>query len=194
MKPLPVSFFRRPADVVARELLGGVIVSTAGRRRCTALIVETEAYLGRDDPASHAFGGRRHRGNASLYANPGIWYVYLSYGMHWCANLVCLGPEAGGAVLLRAVSPLEGVETMRRRRGSVAERDLANGPGKLCRALGITRALDGVPMVESEVRIERPAAFESAAIRVTPRIGITKAVDWPLRFLLTTQAQARKVG
>ncbi len=156
-----------------------------GGERIGGVIVETEAYLGYDDPASHAFRGRRHGGNESLYGLPGTWYVYRSYGIHWCANLVCQGSGGGGAVLLRAVQPTEGVAVMRRRRGTVDDRLLADGPGKLCQALGITRALDGRSMPASPVRVLAPANATKRSVRTTPRIGITKAADWPLRFLLT---------
>jgi DNA-3-methyladenine glycosylase len=183
VRPLPISFFRRPAAVVARDLLGATIVSAAGGRRTSGVIVETEAYLGYDDPASHAYKGRLHPGNRSLYGAPGTWYVYRSYGIHWCANLVCDGSPAGGAVLLRGIIPSEGVETIRRRRGSVHERDLANGPGKLCQALGITRTLDGLPMASAPVRILPASEPPEFRVRSTPRIGISKAIDWPLRFV-----------
>jgi DNA-3-methyladenine glycosylase len=183
VRPLPTAFFRRPAETVARELLGARIVSQLGRVRLSGIIGETEAYLGHDDPASHAYQGRKHKGNLNLYGPPGTWYVYRSYGIHWCANLVCGMPAPGGAVLLRAIFPLEGVEVMRRRRGGMADRLLANGPGKLCQALGITRSLDGSAMRSSDVVVgEKNAA--AGEILVTPRIGITKAVDWPLRFVL----------
>jgi DNA-3-methyladenine glycosylase len=187
VKPLPATFFRRPAEVVAKDLLGATILSTIDGRRCAGLIVETEAYLGHDDPASHAYQGRRHEGNASIYGPAGSWYVYRSYGIHWCANLVAREKGSGGsAVLLRAVLPTEGSDVMLRRRGSVSGLALADGPGKLCQALGISRRLDGAMMRDSEVVIgwgtnaERPVG----EILVTPRIGITKARDWPLRFLL----------
>ena len=96
MKPLPATFFRRPAEVVAKDLLGATLLSTIGGRRCSSIIVETEAYLGYDDPASHAYRGRRHRGNESIYGPPGSWYVYRSYGIHWCANLVAREAGPGG--------------------------------------------------------------------------------------------------
>lgn len=183
MRPLSAAFFSRPADVVARELVGARLVCATGRTRVAGIISETEAYLGRDDPASHAYRGRRHASNEQLYGPPGTWYVYRSYGIHWCANLVCGHPAPGGAVLLRAILPVEGVSLMRRRRGGAADRQLANGPGKLCQALGITRELDGRLMWRSSVTVlaGRDALPE---VRVTPRIGITKAVHWPLRFLL----------
>jgi len=184
VKVFPAGFFRRPADVVAPELLGATIVSTLGGRRVTGMIVETEAYLGYDDPASHAFRGRLHPGNRSLYGPPGTWYVYRSYGIHWCANLVCQGGP-GGAVLLRAAAPSAGIEAMRTRRGGVADRRLANGPGKLCQALAITGALDGTVMRGSSVQVGREPDIPPGAILVTPRIGITKARERPLRYVLS---------
>ena len=184
MKPLPSAFFRRPAEVIARDLIGATIISTIDGRESAGIISETEAYLGHDDPASHAYLGRRHGGNLSLYGPPGTWYVYRSYGIHWCANLVCRGPAGGSAVLLRGVLPCDGVELMAERRGPVLPRDLANGPGKLCQALGITRTLDGTMMRASPVVVGRRSRRSAGVILVTPRIGITKATDWPLRFLL----------
>ena len=179
---LPVSFFQRPTDVVARELIGRTLVAGSGRNRTVGRIVETEAYLGHRDPASHGFANRRHARNATLYGAAGTWYVYLSYGMHWCANLVCERETNAGAVLLRALEPLEGLEVMRRRRGGV-ERDrlLASGPGRLTQAFGIDHDLDARLMRRSDVIIlaKDPGA---TAVHVSHRIGITKAIDWPLRF------------
>ncbi len=189
MKPFGAGFFRRPAQVVAADLLGATIVSTLGGRRTAGFLVEVEAYLGGDDPASHAYRGRRHAGNESLYGAPGLWYVYRSYGVHWCANLVCDGPGAGGAVLLRAIAPQEGVAVMSRRRGGVAARRLADGPGKLCQALGITRGLDGVRMRGSAVLVGETTKPPPGERLVTPRIGIAKATDWPLRFVLRPSGQ-----
>ena len=136
---LPVSFFRRPAEVVARELIGAVVVSTVRGTRTAGRIVEVEAYLGHRDPASHGYQHRRHAQNEGLYGPAGHWYVYLSYGVHWCANLVADREVNGGAVLLRALEPVEGLAVMRRRRGAVPDRQLAAGPGRLTQALGITR-------------------------------------------------------
>lgn len=177
---LPVSFFRRPAEVVARELIGTVIVSTVRGVRTTGRIVETEAYLGHRDPASHGYQNRRHAQNEGLYGPAGCWYVYLSYGVHWCANLVAGRTPNEGAVLLRAVEPLEGLAAMRRRRGGVADRLLATGPGRLTQALGVTRSLDQRPMRGAPVQVY---LGETGVVAVTPRIGITKAMDWPLRFV-----------
>lgn len=182
---LPVSFFDRPADVVARDLLGALVVSRAGGVRTSARIVETEAYLGYRDPASHGYLHRRNERNAALFGPPGSWYVYLSYGIHWCANLVCEAEGTASAVLLRALEPVEGIAIMRQRRGRVDDRQLCSGPGKLCQALGITRELDGRMMPGSEVLVRPAAVSLPVEVAVTPRIGITKAADWPLRFLVT---------
>src|SRR4051794_11797975 len=179
---LPVAFFKRQAEVVAADLLGMRLVSTIGGQLTEARIVETEAYLGYDDPASHGYLHRRNARNAALFGPPGLWYVYLSYGMHWCANLVCERAGLANAVLLRALEPVEGLEVMRRRRGPLADRQLCSGPGKLCQALGITRELDGLSMAGSQVVVLRGEPFVGGTVAATPRIGITKAADWPLRF------------
>jgi DNA-3-methyladenine glycosylase len=189
---LPVDFFRRPAEIVAAELVGAVVVSTIGGEITEGRIVETEAYLGYDDPASHGYLHRRNARNEALFGPPGSWYVYLSYGMHWCANLVCQEPGQASAVLLRALEPLGGLEAMRRRRGRVPDRELCSGPGKLCQALGITRELDGRKMQRGTVRVFRPGEEDGPSILVTPRIGITKATDWPLRFVLKGSSWASR--
>lgn len=181
---LPVAFFRRPAEVVAADLLGMVVVSLVGGEVTEGKIVETEAYLGYDDPASHGYLHRRNARNAALFGPPGSWYVYLSYGMHWCANLVCQRSGLASAVLLRAVEPLSGLDIMGRRRGVMPDRELCSGPGKLCQALGIDRGLDGERMARSPVIVRHPDRREERRIAITPRIGITKAAEWPLRFYL----------
>jgi DNA-3-methyladenine glycosylase len=181
---LPVSFFNRPTERVAAELLGMVVVSTIGGVATEGRIVETEAYLGYDDPASHGYLHRRNTRNAALFGPPGSWYVYLSYGMHWCANLVCQKAGLASAVLLRALEPLAGLEVMRQRRGRVLDRELCSGPGKLCQALGISRELDGTRMGRSPVIVRPAEGWEDTQISVSPRVGITKAADWPLRFCL----------
>jgi DNA-3-methyladenine glycosylase len=181
---LPVAFFKRPAEIVAADLVGTVVVSTVGGRTTAGRIVETEAYLGYDDPASHGYLHRRNTRNEALFGPPGIWYVYLSYGMHWCANLVCQREGLASAVLLRALEPLEGLDEMRKRRGPVADRQLCSGPGRLCQALGITRTLDGVRMRSGPVLVQRGDVLPPGSVLATPRIGITKAADWPLRFHL----------
>jgi len=181
---LPVSFFRRSTEQVARDLLGAVVISEAGGARTAGRIVETEAYLGHTDPASHGFRMRRHAGNASLFGPAGTWYVYLSYGVHWCVNLVCEGDGLGGAVLLRALEPLEGLDAMMARRRTTKPALLCAGPGRLAAALGITRALDGAAMRASAVTVRRGAPVAPQDVVASPRVGITRAADWPLRFTL----------
>lgn len=190
-RALPLRFFHRPAAEVARDLLGAVVVSRIGGVLTSGRIIETEAYLGYEDPASHAYRGRRNAQNEGIYSAVGSWYVYRSYGMHWCANLVCAPPGLGAAVLLRALEALDGVEVMKQRRavrrkaGGTAG-SLLNGPGKLCQALGIDKALDGRRMTSSAAVIFRGHRVAEAEVTVTPRIGITRAVDWPLRFVVSS--------
>jgi DNA-3-methyladenine glycosylase len=181
---LPVRFFNRPAEVVARELLGRTVVSRVGGVMASGRIVETEAYLGFDDPASHGYRHRRNERNAALFGPPGTWYVYLSYGVHWCANLVCEEAGRASAVLLRALEPLRAIDVMATRRGTPDLRLLCSGPGRLCQALGITRSLDGMAMRRSPVTIVSGPAVAEPDTEATPRIGITKAADWPLRYAL----------
>ena len=181
-RALPASFYARPTPVVARRLLGHVLVSEVGGRRTAGRIVETEAYLGPDDPASHGYGARRTRRNASMFERPGTAYVYFTYGMHWCLNAVTEREGFPAAVLIRALQPLEGLATMRRRRHRSSDRELCSGPAKLCQALGVTGREDGVSLTRGRLRIVRQRSRQREAIIVTPRIGITRAVDWPLRF------------
>ncbi|MGH7517744.1 MAG: DNA-3-methyladenine glycosylase [Gemmatimonadales bacterium] len=179
---LPVRIFDRPAEVVARELLGAIVISRVDGLLTAGRIVETEAYLGFDDPASHGYRHRRNERNSALFGAPGTWYVYLSYGVHWCANLVCEEEGRASAVLLRAVEPLRGLEIMAARRGTTDSGLLCSGPGKLCQALGITRELDGLTILNSPVTVVSGPAIAEPDTEATPRIGITKAADWPLRY------------
>jgi DNA-3-methyladenine glycosylase len=180
--PLPVSFFARDVVTVARELLGCDLISTLGRVRTVARIVEVEAYLGGEDPASHAFELRRTARNQAIYGPAGSWYVYLSYGVHWCANLVAGERGVGAAILIRAAEPLEGLAAMERRRRSRVPKALCSGPGRLCQSLGITRRrLDGKGMRNAGVVVVPGVA--PASVRAGPRVGITKAADWPLRYV-----------
>ncbi|HKV70432.1 MAG TPA: DNA-3-methyladenine glycosylase, partial [Gemmatimonadales bacterium] len=158
-------------------------VSTIGGRRTVGRIVETEAYVGPDDPACHAWKGRRSPMVESLYGPPGMAYVYFTYGMHWCMNAVTRREGFPSAVLLRALEPVAGLETMRRRRGSgVPDRRLCAGPAMLCQALGVTGRQDGVSLSRGSLRILQDPQPRRFKVRVGPRIGITRAVDWPLRF------------
>jgi len=194
-KPLPLSFFKRPADIVAPELIGCTLVVASRRssaqapNRLRAIITEVEAYLGTSDPASHVWKGRRTPTIENLYAPPGTWYVYKSHGLHWCANLTTRGKEDGHAVLLRGVvaQDAQTLRSFRRRRGpKVVEKNLSDGPGKLTQALGIDLSLDGVLMRGSwaEVFPRFPVRSPQSPVLVTPRIGLTRAVDWPLRWIM----------
>jgi len=189
-RPLPLAFYRRPAEEVARDLLGRYLVHEAGGDRLVVELVETEAYLGAPDRASHAAGGRRTARNESLYLPGGHAYVYFIYGMHYCVNAVTGEADEGGAVLLRAGAPVAGAEAMARNRGWTRPPrpgDLAGGPGKLCQALGIDRALDGARLDRGPLRITRGAPVEEGAVARGPRVGVDYAGDaaaWPLRFAI----------
>lgn len=183
-EPLPASFFDRPVEEVARDLLGRVLVSRLDGVLTAGRIVETEAYLGGRDPASHAWNWRRTPSNEALYSAPGTWYVYRSYGMHWCANIVTSPKGEGAAVLLRALQPVAGLVHMRRRRGPVADRALCAGPGRLCQALGVSRASDGRAVVRrARLWIAEGEPLARSRITASPRIGITRAVELPLRYV-----------
>ena len=148
------------------------------------MIVETEAYRGLDDEASHAYRGLTRRTEV-MFGPPGHAYVYFIYGMHECVNLVAEPEGTAAAVLIRAIEPLLGVELMRSRRpGAQRLRDLASGPGKLTRALGITRALNGADVTKGELVVRDRRGGEPFDIVAGPRIGISKCVDWPLRFTI----------
>ena len=165
------TFFDREAALVAPELIGATfLIDGVG-----GIIVEVEAYHP-TDPASHSFAGKTER-NAAMFGPPARTYVYRSYGIHWCMNFVCAGASA---ILLRAIEPTHGIETMRARRGLDDVRALCSGPGKLGQALAIDRALDGKPLNKPPFALTlAPAAGE---IAIGPRIGITKAADIPWRF------------
>lgn len=174
------SFYNRATVPVSRDLLGKVLVhgDTAG------IIVETEAYLGGDDLASHSAVGITDRTRV-IFGPPGYAYVYLSYGMHECLNIVAERDGAPGCVLIRALEPVEGIELIRARRGGVrTDRDLTSGPGKLTRALAITRAQNGVDMTRGSLVVRMPVEQRDIDIEVSRRIGITKCADLPLRFTI----------
>jgi DNA-3-methyladenine glycosylase len=167
-------FFARSSHEVAPELIGvTLLVGGVG-----GPIVEVEAY-DQDDPASHSFNGRTLR-NAVMFGPPGHAYVYRSYGIHWCLNFVCAEPGRADAVLIRALQPEHGLGTMRARRGMDAERALCSGPGKLCQALAVTGAHDGLRL--DEPPFELLARRETPAIATGTRIGLTKAADRPWRY------------
>jgi DNA-3-methyladenine glycosylase len=179
-RPLSRSFYLRPTIEVARGLLGTVIVhgSTSGR------IVETEAYLGIGDGAAHTARGPTPRTQV-IFGPPGHAYVYLIYGMYECLNLVCEPDGTAGCVLIRAVEPLDGLPLMQHRRPAANRvEDLANGPGKLTRALGIGLRQNGVDVTRGPLLVCPPQNTEPLDIAVSRRIGITKSADLPLRFFI----------
>lgn len=179
----PVPDLALPADLAAPLLLGCILESTVGGALSSGRIVEVEAYLGPEDPASHAAvrAGRTKR-NASMFGPPGIAYLYFVYGVHWCVNVVTGREGDPQAVLIRAMEPLEGVETMQRRRGH--RTPLLSGPGRVASALGLDGELDGHPFHSSPLRILPGWRAPGEAVQVTRRVGISKGRDLPLRFLL----------
>lgn len=187
--PLPRAFYLQETVDVARALLGCILWRRLDGEWLAVRIVETEAYLGANDAASHARGGHRSPRNESMYLDGGHAYVYFTYGMHWCANVVTQEDGIAEAVLLRGGEPLRGIETMRALRGGTRrDRDIASGPARLTQALAIDRALDGASLAGKELRITpRERAVDESEIAVSTRIGVEGAPDaahWPLRFYL----------
>ena len=167
-------FFARSVHDVAPDLVGcTLLVDGVG-----GTVVEVEAY-DHEDPASHGFRGRTRR-NRSMFGPPGLAYVYRSYGIHWCLNLVCEGEGVASAVLVRAVEPTHGLERMRVRRGAEDPRLLCSGPGRLCQALGVTGGHDGMPVDRPPFELFPAAA--SLELVTGPRVGITAAADLPWRY------------
>jgi DNA-3-methyladenine glycosylase len=191
---LPRAFYTRPSVIaVARELLGQrLVVPAPDGTRVSGRIVETEAYQGPEDRASHAYGGRRTARTETMYLLGGTAYVYFVYGMYHQFNVVTSVPGCPHAVLIRALEPCEGIDVMRRRRGLTRERDLTSGPGKLCIALGIDRRLDRADLLGERVWIEEDGpATAPADVAVGPRVGIDYAEAWakrPWRFWLRGSA------
>lgn len=198
-------FLENPSDVAAPLLLGCTLTRTitlnGEKHKLVARIVETEAY-DQDDPASHAFGGPRER-NAAMFGPAGHLYVYVSYGMHHCCNVVC-GPEGfGSGCLVRAVEPLEGIEVMRElreagrtgkaqagraRKHPLKLRDLTNGPGKVCAALGIDKAMYGHDLTVEPLVLDHAPLLPGETIGRSPRVGISKNVDAPKRYFIEGNA------
>jgi DNA-3-methyladenine glycosylase len=183
-KVLPATFYDRDTEHVSRELLGCVLECTTPEGKASGIIVETEAYVGEHDPACHAAAGRTGR-TAPLYGRPGIAYVYFIYGMYWCVNAVTRAEGLPSAVLIRALEPLTGIELMRARRGPArSDRELTNGPGKLCIALGIGRGHNGASLQRGSLVIREGERVAGRDVVVASRIGIKKAADWPLRWYI----------
>jgi DNA-3-methyladenine glycosylase len=191
---LPREFFARHSLQVAPQLLGCVLEHETAEGLVAVRLTEVEAYEGAADPASHSYRGRTAR-NAVMFGPPGYSYVYFTYGMHWCVNLVCLPPGTASAVLIRAGQVIDGVPlavarraASRTRPSSITERELARGPARLCQALGIDRAQNGLDVVDpsSPLRIRAgTVAGDPGQISQGPRVGIARAAEWPWRFWLT---------
>ena len=177
-------FYDRETEIVSRELLGSILECKTADGLARGIIVETEAYIGEHDAACHAAAGRTGR-TEPLYGPPGNAYVYFIYGMHWCINAVTRAEGLPSAVLIRALEPLDGIRLMRSRRPKArSDRELTNGPGKLCAALGIDRRMNGLPLQRYPVVIRAGDRVGDGDVEITPRIGITQAADWPLRYLV----------
>lgn len=183
-RPLPRSFYDREVTVVARDLLGRVLVRRLrDGRRLAVRLVEVEAYAP-DDPASHSYRGPTER-NRTMFGPPGRLYVYFTYGMHHCLNVVTGPAGVGAAVLLRAGEPLEGLEAMAERRGTRDPRLLCSGPGRLAQALGLTREHDGADLVRGpDVRLLEGEPVLDERVVATTRVGINHGTERPWRFLV----------
>lgn len=183
-RPLPYEFFARSTVQAARELLGKLLVRRLGREMLVGRIVEDEAYGGSDDPASHAYRGWTKR-NWVMFARPGLAYIYFSYGNHFCLNVKTEAPGVPGAVLIRALEPVAGIPRMRQLRLIAELRDLANGPGKLTRALSITDRFNGHDLTsDGPLFISQAPEPGSTEIVATARIGIRVGLDKPWRFYI----------
>jgi DNA-3-methyladenine glycosylase len=179
--PLPRAFFDRSPEEVAPDLLGCVIERSAPEGPVAVRLTEVEAYAGGRDPASHAFRGRTNR-NAVMFGPPGHAYVYFTYGMHFCLNLVCFGEGTAAAVLIRAGEIVRGHALAAARRPRSSARDLARGPARLCEALGIGRSLNGADVCDPDGPLRALPGSLAPAYRTGPRTGVTSAKDVAWRF------------
>jgi len=187
LKKLPRSFYARPALLVAKDLLGKILVRKIGKTILSGEIVEVEAYLGVKDPASHAYRGRTKR-NEVMFREGGCLYVYFTYGMHFCANIVTGRQGTGEAVLIRALEPVTGIEVMKRKRGfpksAGATPTLTNGPGKLCQALGIGRKENGIDLLGDEIYLIAGEPIPKSSIGTSGRVGISQGKEKKWRFFV----------
>jgi DNA-3-methyladenine glycosylase len=181
---LPRGFYARETEHVARDLLGCTLECESDDGIASGRIVETEAYLGEHDLACHAASGRTRR-TEPLYGPPGIAYVYFIYGVHWCFNAVTRAEGLPSAVLIRALEPVAGIALMQSRRPRARRvQDIANGPGKLCAALGIDGTHNALPLQQPPILIREGTRIPRGRVQVTPRIGIAECADWPLRWIV----------
>lgn len=186
LAPVPVDLLLEPVLDVARQLLGTMLVTEGPDGLAAVRLVELEAYAGQDDPASHSYRGRTAR-NAVMFGPPGHLYVYFTYGMHWCLNVVCAAEGTAKAVLLRAGEPVLGKDLMTRRRPASRERDLTRGPARLAQALGLDGSASGEYLLDGgPIRLVTGWPVPDEAVVWTPRVGITRAADRPWRVLDAT--------
>jgi len=181
------SILERPPEEAAPRLLGSHLVSRVDGHEVVVRIDEVEAYKGSDDPASHAFRGETIR-NTSMFQDPGTLYVYRSYGIHNCANSAAGPKGVGGGILIRGGEVVDGVSTASKRRGRGTE--LADGPGKLCQALGVTLELNGTDLLDSSSIVHLESGDPPEFVMATPRVGISRARDLPWRFVAASQLSA----
>lgn len=182
--PVDTSFFARDAREVARDLLGCVVATGDGARLCAGIAVECEAYLGPDDPGSHAATKAPTERNRVMYAAPGTVYVYFAYGNHHMLNLVCGPPETASAVLLRALEPVAGLELMALRRGTSRLQDLCRGPGRLAQALGVNLADNGTSLEAGRIRVYAGTRRFSGEIATSGRIGLSTGHEPQYRYYI----------
>jgi DNA-3-methyladenine glycosylase len=194
LKKLPRSFYERPTLTVARELLGKYIVRHHRGTKFVGRIVETEAYRGKLDPAAHTYRGKTKR-NEVMYWGGGHLYVYFTYGMHFCANVVTGGKESGEAVLIRALEPLEGIEAMVKNRAGTRKvktppgsllYNLTNGPARLCEALSIRREQNGTNLLGNEIYLLDAPPLTATEVTRSTRVGITNGKEKKWRFTIKT--------
>jgi DNA-3-methyladenine glycosylase len=184
LRQVPSSFFLRSPEEVAQGLLGCVVASDVGGSVVAGIVVETEAYLGAHDPGSHAATKGVTARNAVMYGPPGTAYVYFTYGNHHMLNLVCEPEGVAGAVLVRALRPIAGAETMTRRRHGRRLRELCNGPGKLAEALGIDLSDNGTPLGSGRIAVYFGESVGPSRIGTSGRVGLSRGHDLPLRYFI----------
>ena len=194
-KKLPRSFYLRPTLTVAKDLLGKYLARRVRGKLLIGKIVEAEAYLGEKDPASHAYRGKTKR-NEVMFRKGGHLYVYFTYGMHFCANVVTEKEGVGHAVLLRALEPIEEIEQMKKNRGFTTDeteyRMLTNGPAKLCKAFGIARDQNGIDLLGNDIFIAIGERISKSKIRQSTRIGIRNGKEKKWRFIIKNNVYVSK--
>lgn len=189
---LPADFYTRPTAQVARDLLGALLVRNTGDGVLSGIIVETEAYLPEGDEANHSHRGLTPR-NAAMFEQGGVLYVYKIYGIHHCLNFVTEERGRGCAVLIRALEPVQGIEQMQKRRAVQDKQQLCNGPGKVAQALALTTGDSFISACGADIFVQEHSYIDTSDIVATPRIGISKATDLPLRFYIRGSAYVSRL-